>query len=116
MEHHLCILSYATVRDEDNVVIGHVRVKNLAYEKRVVIRFSLNNWVTYSDLAANWEESIGGTIAHPESDKFCFVIPLPSRNWSGTVVFAVRYDVAGWTFWDNNRERNHRVIADRNKG
>ena len=116
MERPPCTLSYATARDEENVVIGYVCVKNLAYEKRVVIRFSLNNWGTYSDLAANWKESIGGTTEHPESDKFRFVIPLPSPNWSGIVEFAVRYEVAGWTFWDNNRQRNYRVIVDRNEG
>ena len=116
MEHLPCILSYATAQDKDNVVIGYVRVKNLAYEKRIVIRFSLNNWATYSDLAADWVESIGGTTEHPESDKFRFVIHLPSPNWSGTVEFAVRYDVAGWTFWDNNRQRNYTIVVDRNKG
>ena len=97
-------------------MIGSVRVKNLAYEKRVVIRFSFNNWDTFSDLAADWKESIGVINGHPESDRFFFVIPLPGPNWSGSVVFAIRYDVVGLTFWDNNYERNHRVVVDRNNG
>ena len=110
------MLNLEKTQDKDSAVIGSICVKNLAYEKRVVIRFTLNNWTTFSDLAANWKESIGGTSDHPENDRFCFEIPLPGANWSGTVEFAVRYDVAGWTFWDNNHERNHTVIIERKNG
>ena len=92
------------------IVIGSVVVKNMAYEKRVTIRFTLNNWDTFSDLEACWKESIGGTRQHPESDRFCFILSLPYPNWTGIVEFAVRYSVAGCIFWDNNNERNYTVL------
>lgn len=37
---------------EANLVTGSVRVLNLAYEKRVVIRYTLDNWDTFQDLTA----------------------------------------------------------------
>ena len=91
-------------------VIGSVVVKNLAYEKRVAIRFTLNNWETFTDFDACWKESIGGTSEHPERDRFHFLLSLPCPNWRGVVEFAVRYSVAGFVFWDNNNEGNYTVL------
>ena len=99
-----------------NGVVGSVYVRNVAPEKNVVVRFTLNNWATFSDLSADWKESIGGTTEHPDDDRFSFVIPIPSANWSGTIEFAVRCCVAGQTSWDNNNERNYTIFVGGNNG
>lgn len=94
---------------KDNKITGLVRVKNLAYEKRVVIRYSFSDWAEYSEKSAEWEESIGES-GRPETDRFRFEIPLTAPNQCGSVRFAVRYDVAGLTFWDNSGGENHKVV------
>ena len=43
---------------EDNTVVqGFVRVRNIAFEKSVVIRFTFDGWQTTSEVAATWKES-----------------------------------------------------------
>lgn len=100
------VLEESEFVSKDNLITGLVRVRNLAYEKRVVIRFSFSDWDKYSEVTANWEESIGDSEP-PETDRFRFAIPLPAPNRCDSVQFAIRYDVAGLTFWDNNGGENY---------
>lgn len=100
------VLENSELVSEDNLITGLVRVRNLAYEKRVVIRFSFSDWDKYSEVTADWEESVGESEP-PETDRFSFAIPLPTPNRCGSVRFAIRYDVAGMTFWDNNGGQNY---------
>ena len=96
-----------------NVVVGTVRVWNIDPMKRVFTRYTLDNWETHIDLENIWEGSIGDE-QWPQTDQFRFTIPLPSLKWGGDVKFAVRYEVAGQTFWCNNDGRNYK-IAVRNR-
>ena len=73
-----------------NAVIGTVRVVNLAYEKKVVVRCTFDNWNTFLDLHSIWAGSLGNS-ERPVTEKFFFLIPLPNPKWSGCVEFAVRY-------------------------
>ena len=92
----------------ENTVSGTVRVQNITHNKNVYTRYTLNNWKTYADLKATWEESIGDKEP-PETDQFHFAIPLPSRQWVGIVHFAIRYEVAGQIYWDSNEGKNYKV-------
>ena len=104
----MLVLEKSDFVSRDNLITGLVRVRNLAYAKRVVIRFSFSDWAEYSEVTADWEESIGDSEP-PETDRFRFAIPLPAPNRCGSVQFAIRYDVAGLTFWDNNGGENYVV-------
>ena len=97
-----------------HAVTGTVRVLNSDYQKHVIVRYTLNNWKTSLDLLAEWEGSIGASKENvTDMDRFRFMIPLPSKDWSGCVEFAVRYDVAGRTFWDSNQKENHSIVVGR---
>ena len=94
-----------------NAVIGTVVVVNLAYEKNVVVRCTFDNWKTFIDLQSIWAGSLG-TSERPITDKFLFLIPLPATIWGGCVEFAVKYEVAGQTFWDSNGSLNYKQEVD----
>ncbi|KAK4048719.1 hypothetical protein OIO90_005712 [Microbotryomycetes sp. JL221] len=86
---------------------GVVRVRNLAFEKWVAVRFTLDHWQTVSEVSAEHLESMGNT-----SDRFVFNIRLHdllARIEDKTMFIAVRYTVGGREIWDNNDGQNYRV-------
>ncbi|GAA5932594.1 uncharacterized protein JCM15063_002149 [Sporobolomyces koalae] len=86
---------------------GIVRVRNLAFEKWVAVRFTLDHWQTVSEVSADHHESMGqGT------DRFIFTIKLQdllARIEEKTMYLAVRYTTAGREIWDNNDGQNYRI-------
>jgi hypothetical protein len=95
-------------------VEGTVRVRNIAFEKWIAVRFTLDKWQTTSEVTARYKESV------PKSafDRFMFSIKLAdvlSRAEEKTLFLAVRYSVAGREIWDNNSGRNYQVRVVREK-
>ncbi|XP_042177040.1 protein phosphatase 1 regulatory subunit 3E [Oncorhynchus tshawytscha] len=92
---------------------GVVRVLNMAFEKSVYLRFSINNWITFMDSLTSYvpESSDGVT------DKFSFKIITPTTflESGGTFQFAIRYCVGGDEYWDNNNGFNYKVRRHRFK-
>ncbi|KAI8999132.1 putative phosphatase regulatory subunit-domain-containing protein [Trametes punicea] len=87
---------------------GKVRVKNLAFEKWVAVRFTVDWWQTTSEVTARYAESLAGGA----SDRFTFSIRLGdmlARIEEKTLFFALRYNVAGREIWDNNGGQNYKV-------
>ena len=95
-------------------VEGIVRVRNIAFEKWIAVRFTLDKWQTTSEVTARYKESIpNGTF-----DRFIFSIKLAdvlSRAEEKTLFLAVRYSVAGREIWDNNGGQNYQVRVVREK-
>lgn len=89
-------------------ILGYVRVANRSHQKRVFVRYTRDNWETTLEVEAYWVETVA-----EETDKFIFVIPFPT-DWSGTIKFAIRYEVRGDQYWDNNQEMNHVVKVGEN--
>jgi len=104
----------------DSQLKGFVYVQNLAFEKKVSVRYSFDMWNTSTDAAAVYHStpaSSGGL------DKFCWEIDLSDRIASyfaevddGNLTadrfvmhFALRYEVAGQDFWDNNGGANYQI-------
>lgn len=80
------------------VMTGRVRVYDLAFEKRVVVRYSTDDWATWQEANATWLDGHDWTfrVAGLGLD------PLPPR-----IVYAIRYEVAGQEFWDSNQGRDY---------
>lgn len=86
---------------------GIVRVRNLAFEKWVAVRFTLDHWQTVSEVSAEHLESMGAN-----SDRFVFSIRLQdllSRIEEKTMFIAIRFTAGGREIWDNNDGQNYRV-------
>uniref|UniRef100_A0A3Q3FMC4 CBM21 domain-containing protein n=1 Tax=Kryptolebias marmoratus TaxID=37003 RepID=A0A3Q3FMC4_KRYMA len=95
-----------TVETDEFSLSGFVRVLNMAFEKSVSLRYSLNNWITFMDSLATYvPDSSNG-----DTDKFCFKIVMPTYlDNGGTLQFAIKYCVGGQEFWDNNNGNNYKV-------
>jgi hypothetical protein len=88
-------------------IMGHVRVKNIAYAKWVVVRFTFDFWQTTSEVTGRHLESISN-----EFDRFVFSIKLNdllARIEGKTLLLAVKYSVAGREIWDNNNRQDYRA-------
>lgn len=97
-------LESATVTDPVNLTItGVVRVRNLDFHKSVHVRFSTDNWRTFSDMTANYvENSCDGF-----SDKFSFMLFGNSFQVGQRLELALRFSAKGEQFWDNNYGANY---------
>ncbi|KTG05741.1 hypothetical protein cypCar_00036362 [Cyprinus carpio] len=101
-----------SVHADECSLSGIARVLNLAFEKKVYLRYTLNNWTTFMDILAIYvPHSSDG-----QTDKFSFKIITPTfLEFGGTLQFAIKYCVGGSEFWDNNNGDNYRVRRHRFK-
>lgn len=97
-------LENAAVTDPVNLtIIGTVRVRNLDFHKSVYVRYSTDNWRSFSDLQASYvENSCDGF-----SDKFTFTIHGNSVQIGQNIEMAIRFHCRGQQFWDNNYDTNY---------
>ncbi|NXH44738.1 PPR3A phosphatase, partial [Dicaeum eximium] len=88
---------------------GIIRVLNVSFEKQVYVRMTLNNWLSYYDILAEFMPNSCGS----EMDQFCFKISLvPPFQKDGTKVeFCIRYETSAGTFWANNDGKNYALIC-----
>ena len=82
---------------EGGGIKGTIQVTNVAYEKRVTVRWSVDGWKTWADTDATFHSSIS-----KDSDLFEFTILSQTKT-----EFAVRYQAAGQEVWDNNSGWNY---------
>ena len=92
------VVKHYELSNEKPAVIGTVLVANLAFKKRVNVYYTLNGWKDHNILDLIWEGSIGKL---GEIDVFGIVVPLVAK-FRGRFEFAIRYEVNGLVFWDNN--------------
>ncbi|KAK2460663.1 hypothetical protein APHAL10511_007133 [Amanita phalloides] len=92
---------------EGTSIFGRVRLRNIAYTKSLTARFTFDGWLTISEVTGKYLETIDAAF-----DRFTFMIRLhdlfPGVE-DRTLIFALRYAVAGREIWDNNRGRNYIV-------
>lgn len=101
-----------SVEADEFSLSGIVRVLNLAFEKSVFLRYSLNNWITFMDSLASYVPCSSDGV----TDKFQFKIVTPTYlDSGGTLQFAIKYCVGGEEFWDNNDGNNYKVRRHRFK-
>ena len=105
--------------DDAMNIVGRVCVRNLAFEKRVVVRFTFDNWQTTSEVSAKWVEPLKTkTLASTAQgfDQFAFSIRLSDlllRIEEKTLMLAVKYTVAGKEIWDNNICQNYKIAFEK---
>lgn len=80
---------------------GYVYVKNLNPVKTVKIRYTTDNWATYTDGTATYT-SPANNYNSVEGWSFNFNVPGAAQ-----VKYAVAYTVNGVTYWDNNYGNNY---------
>ena len=79
-----------------------VGVKNIAYNKTVGIRYTKNNWSSFTDANGYWSYHVN------DNNSDVFTVYSDSNIQPGTTVFyAVYYYVNGQSYWDNNNNSNY---------
>ncbi|KAK2066678.1 hypothetical protein P8C59_000471 [Phyllachora maydis] len=97
--------------NDQNCLVGSVVVNNLAYQKMVTCRFTLDYWKTTSEVAAEYVSEVRPSDIPAGQDRFNFTIKLSdlANLESKTLFFCVRYSVHGRELWDNNSGTNFQV-------
>ena len=92
---------------------GTIAVLNLAFEKKVSVRFTFDDWKTVSDVSAGHCQSLflSRTIV---SDLFTFIIDAesPPLDTDGRLQICACYQVLDEEFWDNNAGRNYVIVSN----
>lgn len=94
-------------------ILGKIRVRNIAYCKTITVRFTFDSWQTTSEVTGRYAESID-----PQFDRFSFSIRLNdllARIEGKTFMMAIRYNVDGQEFWDNNNQQNYVAVFTKAK-
>ncbi|NXU52091.1 PPR3D phosphatase, partial [Turnix velox] len=101
------------VTSSDLGLSGTIQVLNVAFEKRVSVRYTFNHWKSLHEVCARWHSSIPEKNGQGQVDVFTFFLPVPSflLRVCSVVQFAVRYQVNGWEYWDNNRGKNYSLTC-----
>lgn len=84
---------------------GIVLVKNIEYSKHVFIRYTLNGWSTNHDTEATYVPNSNDIV----TDRFHFSITLPQTV--NEMEFAICFKTSSNEFWDNNYNRNYKVVT-----
>ena len=90
-------LDVESLHFQDGRIKGVIQVTNMAYEKYVTVRWSVDGWKTWIDTDATFHSSLS-----KDTDLFEFIIPSQTKT-----DFAVRYQAAGQEVWDNNSGWNY---------
>ncbi|CAI4231796.1 unnamed protein product [Auanema sp. JU1783] len=96
----LCVSSLRVV---GVTVVGQVDVLNIAFDKKIFVRFTCTNWTDYRDIPASFSRSVG------DVDSFVFSISLPAEMKGTHCEFCVCYMVSDQEYWDNNTGRNYHI-------
>jgi protein phosphatase 1 regulatory subunit 3A/B/C/D/E len=78
-----------------------IRCLNLALEKRIFVRYTMDDWKTQGDVDAHY--TAGGDHS---LDRFVATVPL-STEGAVKMQFVLCYQVNGCEHWDNNGSRNY---------
>ncbi|KAF7294582.1 CBM21 domain-containing protein [Mycena indigotica] len=108
-------LQTLVLTEDKTGVAGTVAVRNLAFDKWVAVRFTLDEWQTTSEVTARYSHSLPGGMV----DVFAFTIRLNdilARIDGKQMALAVRFNAAGREMWDNNRGRNYMAVFKRVRG
>lgn len=96
----------------DNRFRGRLAVKNLAYEKNIYLRYTTDDWQTYSETSAGYLYGYNpNDIQVHEGEVWEFDTAIASSV--SRVGFAVRYEFDDQVYWDNNLRSDY--VVNRNE-
>ncbi|SGZ53919.1 CIC11C00000004706 [Sungouiella intermedia] len=100
-------LQQMSLGSDKKLIVLLVMCQNLAFEKSVSVKLTLNNW--QSTLIFNNPQYMK-SFTSVNFDQFKFVVPLAHLPSALSAQFCIKYDVNGQTHWDNNSSRNYNVV------
>lgn len=94
---------------QERALAGTIKVRNVAYEKSVLLRITFDTWKSYQDVECIFLNNVYGC---QDTDTFSFAIELPSYvPPQNRVEFCISYRAGDQTYWDNNDGRNYGLVS-----
>jgi hypothetical protein len=93
---------------DSKMLRGVIVVRNMSYQKRLVVRFTTDDWATISEVSAEYSQALEGGAF----DQWVFRIKLDdmlARIEEKKMMLAVKYTVDGRDIWDNADGQNYLV-------
>ena len=87
---------------EGKINIG-ARVKNIGFEKKVTLRYTTNDWATFNDVNLSYSTT---QPYNDDTELWNTELSIPT-SFITHVKYAIKYEVNGQTYWDNNFNRNY---------
>lgn len=103
-------LENVIVKCNENELTGTVKVKNICFEKSVIIRATTNNWINHDDTDCSFVDNNTSAAVTIIYDTFSFKLKLPEDKDS--LQFCVRFKSAQGEFWDNCDGKNYSVVKN----
>lgn len=112
----ICHLYDLKLNSTASMLIGNIIVRNISYEKRVMLRYTQDGWKSQHDIESVWishdqDIRIGGGFL--DIDVFQFAIELSelrdSINFEMCILYQTREGTTWVDHWDNNGGNNYRV-------
>lgn len=107
-------------------LLGHIAVKNIAFEKSITVRYTLDNWCTIVEIPTIYVPDIPQILKSNNYDRFIFRIPLDSlfnsfrmpgnkvqngnKSQEQHYSLCIKYNASSLEFWDNNDSKNYDLI------
>ncbi|KAL6723133.1 hypothetical protein Aduo_018168 [Ancylostoma duodenale] len=98
-------LENVVLKPDSSKIVGTIKVANIAFEKKVFIRYTTNNWQSYMDRQATFQPSTSKVY-----DTFTFEIELPRpTDKAKRMEFCICYIANGSENWDSNGGENYKL-------
>lgn len=96
------------------LIAGRILVKNIFYDKRVVVRYTWDSWRTTHEVECVYISDGDGILPGTNMDIFHFIIDDASKvDPRGRLEFCIHYstrnDSEREEYWDNNNGNNYKV-------
>lgn len=101
-------LENVIVKSAENDLTGTVKVKNISFEKRVVIRSTTDNWASHRDIECSFVDNNTSSSVTIIYDTFSFKIHLNDDN--DNIQFCVCFKSSEGEYWDNNEGKNYTLV------
>ncbi|CAH1204343.1 hypothetical protein PAECIP111893_02228 [Paenibacillus plantiphilus] len=88
-----------------NVAHFGVFVKNLGFTKTVKVRYSTDNWATYTEASLAYDATVSNSGSTLESWK----ASVPVSSTVNNIKYSISYTVNGVTYWDNDLGLNYEL-------
>ncbi|VDN57500.1 unnamed protein product [Dracunculus medinensis] len=98
-------LENVRLKNEEHRLAGTIKVKNIAFEKRVFIRVTTNEWQSYTDHEAKYMSSSSRLI---DTFGFEFEIPSDQEMDNAHIEFCVCFE----QYWDSNGRKNYSLKSE----
>ena len=98
------LLENCVVDDKNLTITGTVRVANISYHKKIVVRYTVNNWLTNTDIQGSYVQNSNDG----PTDRFSFSISVPDYFSVGSrLQFCIHFLADGAEYWDSNYGGNY---------